>query len=125
MKKTFLALALLAFSYTSFAQLNNNEWYLSFGVNAINSLGTRSPINSPDEWSFNKLPVSAAVEFSWNRQFSVEQSITLNGFTTNNRIDSSENLKEELNYLSFDTHIKYYFGQYLFRLEFQARVIRI
>ncbi|WP_299096528.1 hypothetical protein [uncultured Winogradskyella sp.] len=113
MKKIILAFALLAFSFNSFAQLDSNEWYLSFGVNAINNLGTQSPINSPDDWAFNKVPVSAAVEFSWSRQFSIEQSITLNGFTTSSIVDGNT-INKELDYVSFDTHVKYYFGQYLF-----------
>ena len=113
MKKLILIVTLVAFSMSSFAQRNNNEWLLSVGLNAINSLGSRSPIYHPEDWSF-QFPISAAVEINWGRDLSIEQSITFNGFTSEDRIDSPNNLKEEFNYLSLDTHAKYYFGKYIF-----------
>ena len=51
---------------------------------------------------------------NWTEKFAIEQSITFNGFTTENRIDSDyNNLKEDYNYLSLDTHVKYYFGEHI------------
>lgn len=113
MKKVFLIIILVAFSISSFAQRNNNEWLLSVGFNSINSLGTLSPFNSPGDWA-TKLPISAAIELNWTDDFAIEQSITFNGFTTEDRIDSSNNLTKDYNYVSFDTHVKYYFGKYIF-----------
>jgi hypothetical protein len=113
MKKLILLLTLAAFSVSSFSQTrNNDEWFLSFGVNAINSLGSRSPIYHPEDWSF-QFPISAAAEYKWNNDFSVEQAITFNGFTESNEIDGAD-LKDDYNYLSFDTHLKYYFGKHIF-----------
>ncbi|WP_178983455.1 outer membrane beta-barrel protein [Winogradskyella helgolandensis] len=112
MKKIFLLALLLTFSIFSFAQRNNNDWSLSVGVNAINSLGTKSPFNSPEDWSF-KTPISAAVEFNWTEQLAIEQAITFNGFSEDSRIDFALPEKD-YNYLSLDTHVKYYFGELIF-----------
>ncbi|SDH01589.1 outer membrane beta-barrel protein [Winogradskyella thalassocola] len=112
MKKILLLALLITFSISSFAQRNDKDWFLSIGVNAINSLGTKSPINSPEDWSFNT-PISAAVEFNWTDQFAIEQSITFNGFTDDSSIDYRYT-NEDYNYLSLDTHVKYYFGELLF-----------
>jgi hypothetical protein len=115
MKKLILLVVFAAFGLSSSAQRNNNEWFLNVGLNAINSLGTQSPFNSPDDWAF-RFPISAAIEFNWgkNEYFSIEQSITLNGFNDDSRIDFAA-LENDLNYISLDTHLKYYFGQkYLF-----------
>ena len=114
MKKVFLIALFVSFSISSFAQRGEKDWYINFGVNAINSLGSQSPIYHPEDWSFQN-PISAAVEFNWTEKFAIEQSITFNGFTTENRIDSDyNNLKEDYNYLSLDTHVKYYFGEHIF-----------
>jgi len=111
MKKLFLIVLLVAFSISSFAQRSDNDWYLNVGVNAINSLGSRSPIYHPGDWSF-QFPVSAAVEFNWSENFSIEQAITFNGFNEDKLIDGVD-LQEDYNYLSLDTHVKYYFGEHI------------
>jgi len=112
MKKTVLIFVFLAFSLSSVAQRFDNEWFLSVGFNAINSLGSRNPVYKPSEWSF-QFPISAAAEFKWSRDLSIEQAVTFNGFTESNEIDNVD-LQEDYSYLSFDTHIKYYFGDYIF-----------
>lgn len=112
MKKIILIVTLVAFSISSFAQRNNNEWLLSVGLNSVNSLGSRSPIFHPEDWA-TQFPISAAIELNWSDDFAIEQSITFNGFTEDDEIDGAD-LKKDYNYLSFDTHVKYYFGKYLF-----------
>ncbi|WP_179318059.1 outer membrane beta-barrel protein [Winogradskyella helgolandensis] len=115
MKKFILIALLVSFSISSFAQRNsraNDDWYLSIGVNAINSLGTRSPFNSPSDWAFD-LPISAAAEYNWSDTFAIEQSVTFNGFTEDTEIDGTE-LSKDYTYISFDTNVKYYFGQFIF-----------
>ncbi|WP_339754428.1 hypothetical protein [uncultured Winogradskyella sp.] len=112
MRKLILVSAFLTFTFSSFAQVDDKEWFVSIGVNAINSIGTQSPINSPDDWAFN-LPISAAVELSWTSGLSIEQSITLNSFSENDMIDGAI-LTKDYTYISFDTYAKYYFGKHIF-----------
>ncbi|MDN3492033.1 outer membrane beta-barrel protein [Winogradskyella bathintestinalis] len=112
MKRLILIVLLVSFSLSSFAQREAKDWYLNIGVNAINSLGSQSPIYHPDEWAF-EFPISAAVEYNWNEQFSIEQSITFNGFNESNKIDGV-NLDQDYNYISLDTNVKYYLGEYIF-----------
>ncbi|MBC3845186.1 hypothetical protein H8K90_02230 [Winogradskyella echinorum] len=112
MKKLVLILTLVAFSLSSYAQRNNKDWLLSIGLNSVNSLGSRSPIFHPERW-VNQFPLSAAVEFNWSDDFAVEQSLTFNGFTEDDEIDGAD-LKKDYNYISLDTHVKYYFGKYIF-----------
>ncbi|MBU2927598.1 outer membrane beta-barrel protein [Winogradskyella psychrotolerans] len=110
MKKILLLALIITFSLSSYAQ--RYDWSLSVGFNAINSLGTQSPINSPDEWSF-KNPFSVAAEFGWADNFAIEQSITFNGFDEDSRVDFGD-LEETYTYISFDTNAKYYFRELLF-----------
>ena len=111
MKKIILLILLVSFSMSSSAQVNKNEWLLSVGLNAVNSLGTQSPINSPDEWSF-RFPISAAVELNWSDALAIEQSVTFNGFTEEDTIDGAK-LTKDYTYISFDTSVKYYFGKHI------------
>ncbi|WP_179333458.1 outer membrane beta-barrel protein [Winogradskyella costae] len=110
--KKILLLALITFCTFSFAQRRNDDWSLSVGVNAINSLGSRSPFKSPGDWSF-QTPFSAAAEYRFAYQFAIEQSITFNGFNDDESIDFIPT-NEDYNYLSLDTHVKYYFGELIF-----------
>ncbi|WP_458628853.1 outer membrane beta-barrel protein [Winogradskyella sp. PC D3.3] len=109
MKKILLLALIITFSISSFAQRNKSDWSLNIGLNAINSLGTQSPLNSPEDWSY-QFPISAGVEFNWTDRFAIEQSITFNGFSEDSRIDYAKPEKN-YNYISFDTHVKYYFGE--------------
>ena len=115
MKKLILLIILLSFSLSSFSQRNNEDWFLSVGFNTINHLGSRSPIYHPGDWVAN-FPISAALEFSWSDDFSVEPSITFNTFSEGDDIDGRI-LKKNYNYLSLDTHLKYNFAQYIFPRE--------
>lgn len=114
MRKFLLVVLLISFSLISIAQGNQNskEWFISVGLNAINSQGTKSPFNGMDEWAIN-IPISAAVELKWNSGLAVEQSITINSFAEGDVIDGGT-LTEDFSYLSFDTHVKYYFGKHIF-----------
>ncbi|NRD21347.1 outer membrane beta-barrel protein [Winogradskyella eckloniae] len=114
MKKIFLIVLIASFSLSSFAQRDSNEWFLSIGVNAINSLGSKNPIYHPEDWTF-EFPISAAVEFNWSEDFSIEQSITFNGFAESSKIDVVPfgPLPKDYNYVSLDTHLKYYFRRHI------------
>lgn len=116
MKKIFLALVIACFTITLTAQdersIEFDEWYLSFGVNAINSLGTKQPFADPEDWAF-KFPIAAAVETRISNLFAVEVSLSLNGFDADSRIDAAGPTDESLPYIGVDSSLKYYFGQYL------------
>jgi hypothetical protein len=112
-KKYFVLLVILSFSLSTFAQLETKAWYISVGTNAINSLGTQSPINSPDDWAFGGIPISIAGEFSFSDNFTIEQSASLNKFSIDKTIDGAQ-LNDAFDYLSFDARVNYYFGQYIF-----------
>jgi hypothetical protein len=112
MKKLILLLIVVSVSFSSFSQRNDKEWFASVGLNAINSLGTRSPFNSPGDWG-KGLPISLAVELGWTSGFSIEQGFTLNKFSEGDEIDGAI-LTEDFTYTSFDTHVKYYFGKHIF-----------
>jgi len=112
MKRLILIVVLITFSFSSYAQRNNNEWLLSFGLNSVNSLGSQSPIFHPEDW-IKKFPISAAIEVKWTEDFAIEQSITFNGFNEDDTIDNAD-LKQDYSYISFDTHLKYYFGKHIF-----------
>ena len=111
MKKIVLLLVAVTFSLSSFSQKSDKEWFASVGLNAINSLGTKSPINSPGDWA-NGLPISLAIELGWTTGLSIEQSFTLNKFAEGDEIDGVT-LTEDFTYTSFDTHVKYYFGKHI------------
>ena len=89
-----------------------NQWTVSAGFNAINSLGTRGPFNSPSDWAF-KNPISVGGEYMWPSGFAIEQSISLNGFSKGDTIDGNI-ITSDYTYFSTDTAAKYYFGTHLF-----------
>lgn len=112
MKKSILVLFISLFSYATFAQNANKELVLSLGVNAVNSLGKWSPFNSPDDWAF-KNPISLGIEYRWLDNWSVEQSFSINTFTTSSIIDSG-NITRDLSFFSTNTKVKFYFDEYIF-----------
>ncbi len=114
MKKITLLLLLICFGFSINAQSSRNdkEWFASVGLNAINNLGSQSPVESPFDWA-NGLPISAAIELGWTSGLAIEQSFTLNQFAKGDEIEGIT-LSESLTYSSFDTHVKYYFGKHLF-----------
>ncbi|WP_370390782.1 hypothetical protein [uncultured Winogradskyella sp.] len=114
MKNIFLALVFLLVSLNSetFAQRYDKEWFASIGLNAINTQGTRSPVGEIGDWAIN-VPISAAIELSWTSGLSIEQAFTINAFNEGDRLDEGV-LTEDLTYVSFDTHAKYYFRKHIF-----------
>ena len=113
MKKLILASAFLLLALTTNAQDsdNDNQWFASIGLNAINSNGAQSPINNPGDWA-KSLPLSLAVELSWTENLAIEQAFTMNVFAEGDKIDGAI-LTEDFTYTSFDTHVKYYFGKHI------------
>jgi len=116
MKKIFFTAVLACFTLISSAQLDRsiekNEWIFSLGMNAINSLGSKNPVKSPGDWAF-RFPLSASVETRWAEYFSLEIAFNLNGFKADSPIDAAGPTDENLTYLSLDTSLKYYFGEYI------------
>lgn len=102
----------ICYSLSGFSQRGEKEWFLGAGLNAINSQGTKSPLNGIGDWA-NGLPFSLAGELMWDSGLAVEQSITFNKFAEGDKIDGAV-LQEDYTYVSFDTHAKYYFGKHLF-----------
>lgn len=112
MKKIYLLLVVFFIQSNVFSQMDGDEWYLSFGVNAINSLGTRSPINSPGDWYFNSVPATVSAEFNYSGNFSIEPSLSYNQIKSGKSIDGAQ-LDKDYDYIALDTHVKYYFGKFL------------
>jgi hypothetical protein len=116
MKKIFLALVVSCFTLAITAQIdrsiNMDEWYVSVGVNTINSLGSKNPLESPGDWAF-KTPISASIETRWTDLFAVEIGLSLNGFEAGERLDAAGPPQEDLTYFAIDTSFKYYFGEYI------------
>ena len=118
MKHTILLLV-FTFSFgltTVFGQstrsIEKNEWLLSVGVNAVNSLGTKSPVEDISDFAF-RYPLAVAVETKWSRLFSLEIAGSINGFKEGaDNIDAGP-AEENITYLALDTNLKYYFGEYL------------
>jgi hypothetical protein len=116
MKKIFLALVVSCFTLAITAQIDRSidmdEWYVSVGVNTINSLGSKNPLESPGDWAF-KTPISASIETRWTDLFAVEIGLSLNGFEAGERLDAAGPPQEDLTYFAIDTSFKYYFGEYI------------
>jgi hypothetical protein len=114
MRKFLVALTLISFTFSTLAQENQNskQWFISIGLNAINSQGTKSPVSGMGDWAINNIPISATVELKWDSGLAIEQSITTNSFKEDDVIDG-QTLTQDYSYLSFDTHVKYYFGRHL------------
>jgi hypothetical protein len=115
MKKVFLAFVISCFTLAVTAQSERSvledEWYVSIGVNAINTLGSKNPLESPGDWAF-KTPLSASVETRFTELFSMEIGLSLNGI---DEIDVDNNpLGGTKDYYAIDTSLKYYFGEYIF-----------
>lgn len=116
-KNTLFFVAMSIFAITSLygqstRSIEKNEWLLSLGVNAINSQGTKSPVEDISDWAF-RYPLAVAVETKWSRLFSIEIAASINGFKADDAIDAGS-LDENITYFSLDTHLKYYFGEYIF-----------
>lgn len=116
MKRIFLALVVscftLAISGQSDRSIEQDEWYVSVGVNTINSLGSKNPLESPSDWAFIN-PLTASVETRWTDLFSLEVAFSLNGFDSDTGIDNGSPEEGVLDYFALDTTLKYYFGEYI------------
>lgn len=93
--------------------IEKNEWLLSVGVNALNSQGTKSPVDDISDWAF-RFPIAVGVETQFSRLFSVEVAASLNGYDAGEAIDAAGPSDDALTYVALDTNLKYYFGEYLF-----------
>ena len=112
MKKLIFS-AVVFVSLFSYGQRGvSDEWLLSIGVNALNSLGTQSPINSPDDWAL-KYPIAVAAEKQWTRDLAIEVSASVNGISEDDRFDPAA-APRNFTYFALDTNVKYYFGERIF-----------
>lgn len=112
MKKIYLLLVVLFLQSNVFSQMDGDSWYLSFGINAVNNLGTRSPFNSPGDWYFNSVPATVSAEINYLGNFSIEPSLSYNNIKSGESIDGVQ-LDKDYDYIALDMHVKYYFGKFL------------
>ncbi|MDH7911538.1 hypothetical protein [Winogradskyella sp. SYSU M77433] len=117
MKRTLLTLFISCFTLISIAQsvrsIDRNEWLFSVGLNTVNSLGTRNPVEGIGDWGY-RFPITFGFETKWFDVFSIEAVFSVNGVAANQRLDAAGPPKEDLTYVAIDTNLKYYFGEYIF-----------
>lgn len=116
MKNIFLVFLISCFTLATTAQsdrsLEQGEWMVYGGVNAINSLGTKGPFNSPGDWAF-KFPIMVGAETQISRLFSIDLTFSFNGYDSDSPIDGPLPNNDDLTYFSIDSSLKYYFGEFL------------
>ena len=116
MKNIFIAFFISCFTLALTAQsersIRQDEWLLSVGVNTVNSLGSKNPFEDPGDWAY-KFPLSASIEGKWFDLFSIEINASLNGIKAGGRVDNGAP-EDDITYFAVDTHLKYYFGEYIF-----------
>jgi hypothetical protein len=107
----------------SIRSIESGELLLSVGVNTINSQGTKNPVGNISDWAF-KQPLSVGLETYWSKLFSLEVQVTLNGYNAGDPIDAAGPSDINLTHIALDTHLKYYFGEFIFpkseRIDFYA-----
>ncbi|MAX71163.1 MAG: hypothetical protein CMC76_08695 [Flavobacteriaceae bacterium] len=117
MKRTLLTLFISSFALISTAQsirsVDRGEWLFSVGLNTVNSLGTRNPVEGAGDWAY-RFPLSVSLETKWFDIFSIEAALSVNGVAANQRLDAAGPPTEDLTYVAIDTNLKYYFGEYIF-----------
>ena len=110
MNKLPLLILFLSLSLLTFGQdLNNTQnvkefntiYQISAGVNAVNNLGLRSPLNSPGDWAF-QTPIAFGIEA--RSYFNKDLALSL---------DAGFNKYDDLTYYSFDGSFKYYFNDWI------------
>jgi len=106
MKKKLTLLLILAVFASASAQFNEQEWQLSFGLNAISDLNEGAPT---DGFVFNSVPLALGLQYNLSDNFAIEQSVAFNKFP--NDIKDSGPLDKKFYYFSADTSVKYNFGQ--------------
>jgi len=89
----------------------NTVYQLSAGVNAVNNLSLRSPLNSPGDWAFST-PLALGIEA---RSY-YDKDLAL-------AVDAAFNKIKESTYYSLDASVKYYLNEWIpvEDLEFLAR----
>ena len=103
----FSYLMLITFSFSQDLNTSQNIktvntiYQISAGVNAVNNLSLRSPLNSPGDWAFER-PLALGIEA---RSY-VNKDIA---FT----VDAGFNKIEESTYYSLDGGIKYYLNDWI------------
>lgn len=128
MKNHAILLLLLVMTSVIYAQSNRSikdgEWLLSIGINAVNSQGTKSPVENMEDWALRN-PISISAETQWSRLFSIEIMASLNGYKEGAALDAAGTTTNSLTYYALDTSINYDFGEYIFPntewLDFYAR----
>lgn len=110
MRKLTLFLLFSLFTLISFGQdlntsqnvkLVNTIYQVSAGVNAVNNLSTRSPLNSPGDWAF-QTPLAFGIEA--RSYFNNDLALS---------IDAGFNKYENLTYYSLDGSVKYYLNEWI------------
>jgi hypothetical protein len=109
----YLGMGLSILIGQSVRSMEKGELLLSVGVNTINSQGTKNPVGNISDWAF-KQPFSAGIESYWSRLFSIEVQVTLNGYNAGDAIDAAGPSDIDLTHIALDTHLKYYFGEFIF-----------
>jgi hypothetical protein len=115
--KKLLLVTITLFTLAASAQrersIERDEWVLSAGFNAINSLGTKKPFASPGDWAF-KYPLTVGIESRISRLFTLDINLSINGFNAGEPLDAIGPPAEDLSYFAIDTAFKYYFGEDIF-----------
>jgi hypothetical protein len=103
----FSFLWLITFSFGQ--DLNNSQnvksyntiYQISAGVNAVNNLSLRSPLNSPGDWAF-ETPLAFGIEARsyYNEDLAIS-------------IDAAFNKINDLTYYSLDGSVKYYMNEWI------------
>lgn len=109
MKKNLTLLVMLAVFSNVLAQFNEQEWQLSFGLNAIADPDSDLPTSLGEGVIFNSVPVALGLQYNLSDNFAIEQSVTFNKFP--NDVKNSGPLDKKYFYFSADTSVKYNFGQ--------------
>ena len=112
MRHVFLFVA-LCFTALTFGQTPGDGWLVSAGVNTVNNLGTRNPIESPSEWVF-KNPFSFGAEKILDNRFGIDLNLSFNGYSKDDNRDGGSS-DGTYDYFSFDPSVKYYFGDIIFK----------
>jgi len=121
-------LCLIAFfctGLTGHAQLRPafDDWFLTAGFNAVNSLGSLNPFYQPGNWAF-RTPFAFSAEKQFARDWTLELAINTNGWKEGDPIDRGSEPDNPLNpgtapqdfsYFAFDINAKWYFGRQVFR----------
>src|SRR5690606_16198125 len=113
MKNIFVFLVVTIMGFSAHAQRYDTGWYASAGLNAINNSGTRNPVGKFNRIAINN-PFMISIENRWEREFSIEQDLSLNGFRKGSIVNGVP-AEKTLTYFSTNTNFKWYFTDYIFR----------